>query len=141
MSEKQETFVLDASSLIAYFNGEEGADMVEKLFERSLSEEIEIYICAVNLGEVYYDCLRAKDAEEAEKLLTKVEMLPVIIYREIDDELLRFAATFKVGEKVSYADSFALGLARLKDGKLVTTDHKEFDPIEKKGEIKFYWIR
>jgi hypothetical protein len=42
---------------------------------------------------------------------------------------------YKVGEfktkfRMSYADSFATAQTILLDGKLLTTDHKEFEPLK-----------
>jgi predicted nucleic acid-binding protein len=137
----KDIYVLDACALIAFFNDELGAVKIEHLFEKALHNEIEVFMLAVNLCEVYYDCLRAKDLTSAETLLQDVNQLPISIIREITDDLLKEAGRFKVDEKVSFADSFALAFARIKHGKLVTTDHHEFDEIDKKGSVEFYWLR
>ena len=39
------------------------------------------------------------------------------------------------------ADSFALALAAQLDASLISTDHHEFDDVEKSGEVKFFWLR
>jgi predicted nucleic acid-binding protein len=38
-------------------------------------------------------------------------------------------------------DAFALALAERLDIPLVTTDHHEFDAIERKGHFRFMWLR
>jgi predicted nucleic acid-binding protein len=48
---------------------------------------------------------------------------------------------FKANYKISVADSFALGLAKVNQAVLVSGDHHEFDIIEKAGELKFHWFR
>jgi len=73
--------------------------------------------------------------------LNDVEQLPIEICRQCSDKLLKQAAFLKINEKVSLADSFALGLAKLKNAKLVSTDHHEFDIIDQKGLSEFYWLR
>jgi len=134
-------YILDACALIAFFNDEVGAERMENLFEKALRYEIRILMLIVNLCEVYYDCLRAKGLNAAEILLQDINQLPISVVREITDDMLKEAGKFKVDEKVSFADSFALAFARIKHGKLVTTDHHEFDEIDKKGSVEFYWLR
>jgi len=130
-----EIYVLDACALIAFFNDEPGAEKMEAL------HEVTIVMSVVNLYEVYYDSLRSGGQSTASALLSDVDELSIEIVRQCSDELLEQAALFKVNEKVSLADSFALGLAKLRSGKLVSTDHHEFDPIDQKGLVEFYWLR
>jgi len=134
-------YVIDACALIAYFNNEDGADRVATLLKKALRKEVEILMAAINLYEVYYDCLRIKREGKAKELLEKVALLPISIQRVSENDLLTMAGKFKVEESVSLADSLALGLAKLKKAKLVTSDHHEFDVIEEKGLIGFEWIR
>jgi predicted nucleic acid-binding protein len=74
-------------------------------------------------------------------LLEDIERLPINIYRSIGNDLVAEAGKFKVEWKVSLADAFALGLTSLVGGKLVSTDHHEFDVIAESGSIQFYWLR
>ena len=38
--------------------------------------------------------------------------------------------------RISYADAFAVAQAILSSAELITTDHKEFEPLEKAGIVK-----
>ena len=134
-------FVLDACAWIAYLNDEEGAERVEKRLIEATQDEVVLLMTAVNVCEVYYDCLRAKGVEEADRLLEKVEGLPVEIVRSIDDSLLRSVGKIKVDERVSLGDAFALGFAKLRHAKVMSSDHHEFDAVAEKDEIQFEWIR
>lgn len=138
---KREIYVLDACALIAFFNDEHGAEKASWLFEKASMGQIDVLMSAVNLCEVFYDRLKAKDAGAALELLEDIKLLPINIHREIGDALVTEASKFKVGWRVSLADAFALGLARLVEGKLVSTDHHEFDVIDEAGLIHFYWLR
>jgi len=130
-------YLLDACALIAFFNKEEGADVVESLFEN----EKEIFVSIVNVYEVYYDACRADGEEKAKELLADIEKLPVTIIRNIDKEVIIKAARFKVDFSISLADSIALGLGKHLSAKVVTADHHEFDKIEEKKSADFCWIR
>ena len=137
----KEVYVLDACALIAFLNDEKGAEKMEKLLEDAASNKIKIVMAIINLYEVYYDSLRTVGEKIASDLLDDIHKLPIEVERYSSDQLLKEAARFKVNEKISLADSFALGLAKVRDGKLVSTDHHEFDVIEQKGLAKFYWLR
>jgi predicted nucleic acid-binding protein len=132
------SYVLDACALIAYLGGEEGADVVEKFIE---SKECKLYMHSLNLYEVYYDYYRNDGKDIADKLLSNLLKFPIIYEARIDLNLLKIAAEFKVKYKVSVADTVALALADMKNAVLMTSDHHEFDEIEKVGRLKFCWIR
>lgn len=134
-------YVLDACALIAFFNDEEGADKLEILFEQAQENQVELYIGSVNLFEVYYNALRSTSTLAANELLTDLYSLPIAIMDHIDPSLIHLAAHFKIAHRMSVADSFALALAKHLNAFLVSTDHHEFDNVEKSGEARFYWLR
>ena len=70
-----------------------------------------------------------------------IDNLPLTIIETIDYVIIRTAGYFKTTYKMSVADSFALGLAKQLDAKIVSADHHEFDPVEKTGDLQFFWIR
>jgi predicted nucleic acid-binding protein len=132
------TYCLDACAVIAYLRGEPGAEVLKRIIEspRSL---LAMHVC--NLGEVYYDFLRADGVEAAEMAWINTLELPLELRRDMDDAFIKRVGTIKIEEKVSFADAFALGLAERLQVPLVTTDHHEFDPIERKGRLRFLWLR
>ena len=136
-----ERFVFDACALIAFLNGEDGAEKVERLIEQAQAGEIEIFIASVNLYEVYYDSVRRSSANKAEEVLNDLYEMPVTVVETIDRAIMRPASHFKTAFKLSLADSIALGLAKQLGAQVVSTDHHEFDVVEKSGEITFFWPR
>lgn len=135
-----ERFVFDACALIAYLNDEAGAEIVEELLESARQDKIELYVAAVNVYELYYDCLR-RDNATAQELVEDIYDLPLTIVEELNRPLMQNAGKFKAKYRISLADSVALGLAQQLDAFLVTSDHHEFDTIERDGVIRFWWIR
>ncbi len=96
---------------------------------------------AVNLCEVYYDCLRVKNSKVADELLKAVEAMPLEIVTLIENRLLKEVGAIKATQKVSLADAFAIGLAIISKAHLVTSDHHELEQLERSGIIQVLWIR
>ncbi len=133
-----DTLVLDACALIAYFNDEHGANIVQDV----LSSDALVLMSAVNVYEVVYDAFRTTGQKStAEKVLNLISRLSCAIQWRLDPDLMLEAAYFKKTYKVSLADSIALGLARQNHARLVTSDHHEFDPIDAADDAQFLWIR
>ena len=130
--------VLDACTLIAYFNDELGAEVVSA----ALQDVAHIWISAVNLLEIAYDAVkRTGDATSALRVMEMVSELPLQIHWHLDPEMIESAAGFKARFRISMADAVALALAAKHRAPLMTCDHHEFDPIEKSGQARFLWIR
>lgn len=129
-------YVLDSYSLLAYAEGEKGADVVAGILKKALDGEAEVFLCVINWGEMYYIALREGGKSRAELYRTTFARYPIIIV-EANKELTLQAAEFKAFHKMSYADAFAAALSKIRKAILVTGD-KEFKSIEK--EIKINWI-
>ena len=136
-------YVLDACALIAYINDEEGADLVSRLFDESELGEARILMGKLNLLEVYYGIYRELGLNVADEVLAEIKTLPIEIVSDLEDDLFRETARIKASYKVSLADALALGLASISGSRIITSDHHEFDVIEKAEEekIDFLWIR
>jgi len=93
------------------------------------------------LFEVYYDIMRSKGLEQAEECYEVALKLPINVIDGISDLVFREAGRIKTNYKMSIADSIALGEASILDAAILTSDHREFDIVERKEKIKFMWIR
>jgi len=69
----------------------------------------------------------------ADKYILDACALLAFFYRE--------ARRLKIKYKMSVADSIALGEASILGASILTSDHREFDPVEQSETIKFTWIR
>lgn len=139
-AEGTERYVLDACALIAYFSDEAGAEVVEDLLELAAQERIQCFVAAVNVYELFYDCLK-RDAATARQLVDDIYSLPITVVEALDRTLMQNAGAFKVAYRVSLADSVALGLASQLNAQLVSSDHHEFDQIEADEKARMFWIR
>jgi predicted nucleic acid-binding protein len=131
-------YVVDACGLIAYLRDEPGAEVMEDLMT---DPQNILSMHAITLGEIYYDTRRMRDATVARQVLADIAMLPIVIVRDLSDDLLISAGEFKVSHRISYADAFVLALARKAGASVITTDHHEFDPIAQTGQVAFRWLR
>jgi len=134
-------YVFDACALVAFFNDEAGADVVERLLFEASQGHCAISMNKYNLLEVYYGYLRANGEDFAGNILNIVENSCIVICDVLTNALFTKAAKFKISYKMSLADSMALAQASVEQASLVTTDHHELDAIDKDGKLDFYWIR
>jgi predicted nucleic acid-binding protein len=125
--------VLDSWAIIAFFENEPAAQHVEELLISSLERNNKLFICVVNLGEVWYSIARAYSPEAADTVVQQtlslgVETVPV------DWELALRAVRFKARGNIAYADCFAAALAIEREAELVTGD-PEFEQFQDEVKI------
>lgn len=119
-------FVLDACAIISLLKNEDGALVVRRALE---DENNLCFVHAVNLCEVYYDCLRCYGTISAETLLVNLGEAGVIIRNDMDTDFWKTAGHLKARGRISLADCFAVALADREDAVLLTSDHHEFEPL------------
>ena len=126
-------YVLDSFALIAYLEDESGAEKVGKILTQAAQRHVEVYLCSINLGEVYYITYRERGGEKAEETLAIIDLLP-IHQVEADRDLVLSAARIKAVHAISYADAFAVALAYNLNAKVVTGD-PEFRKLKEIVEV------
>ena len=119
-------YVLDACAIIALIRKEDGCIQVRQALE---VEENVCFVHALNLCEVYYDCLRCYGATQTENLLANLNDAGLIIREDMDSDFWKAAGALKTRGRISLADCFAVALAEREDAWLLTSDHHEFDPL------------
>ncbi|RLI85283.1 MAG: PIN domain nuclease [Archaeoglobales archaeon] len=103
-------YVLDSFALLAYFGDEEGADVVENIFNMAKKGEANVYMSYVNLGEVYYIIYREEGVDKANETLALIKRLP-IEFVEVNDKIALTAARVKATHRLSYADAYVVATA------------------------------
>lgn len=129
--------VLDTHAVLAFFQNEPGADMIRKLILEAVEGRLELSMCVVNAGEVWYFIARKRSIEVADAYLREIQSMPIEIV-DAGWELTRQASLYKTKGNISYADYFAAALTKLRNGELVTGD-KEFKTLA--SEIKITWLK
>ena len=131
------TKVLDSWALIAFFEDEPAAEVVEKILEDAATEKHKLLMSVVNWGEIYYNTMREVSREAADQKLKEIAAMPIEIV-DADPHLTKQAAIYKATKKMSYADCFGAALAKIRNAEFVTGD-TEFKEVER--EIKITWLK
>jgi predicted nucleic acid-binding protein len=135
-------YVLDACALIAAVFAEKGGHSVKDLIDAAQRSECDVFMCNINLLEVYYGVLRDIGSQHAEEILESVRASSIHVVGALDDErIFREAGRIKASYKLSLADSVVIAYAASENCILVTSDHHEMDAVEHNEEIEFLWIR
>jgi predicted nucleic acid-binding protein len=90
----------------------------------------------VNLAEVLYIVERKNDFETARKTVAVIDNLPIEIV-DVHRVLAFSAAHIKAQNALSFADAFAVALAKEKNARVITGD-PEFESVAK--EIAIDWL-
>jgi len=128
--------VLNSYSLLAYIEGEAGAEQMIEIFRVARDSGRSLFLSVVNWGEVYYITMREAGHERADEVAHLISTLPIQIV-PADLDLTRQAAELKSKHRMSYADCFAAALAKSRKAELVT-GNKEFKQVE--GAVRVSWL-
>ena len=131
-----DALVLDAQPVVAFVNGEPGAQLIEALLDRARSGEARLLLAVVNAAEVLVVQERRGGAEASHRTLELLQALPIELVT-VDLELAARAAYFRVRGGISLADCFAAALAQ-RDGMPVLTGDREFERVA--DSIDVLWI-
>jgi len=134
-------YVLDSCALLAYIYNEIGDDVVKTIMNQADEGKAILYMNKINLFEAYYDITRAEGLQRAEGFYDMVKKSSINVINCISDAVFREARRIKLKYKMSLADSIALGETFSQNASILTSDHREFDPVEQSETINFTWIR
>jgi len=108
---------------------------MRELIQAAAREEIQLYLCLINYGEVLYMVERRWGEIELRKVIARLDDLPIQVM-PIDRSLTLAAAHVKAHHPLSYADAFAVALAQKLDAMVVTGD-PEFKHVEELVHIEW----
>ena len=136
-----ELYILDACALIALLAKEQGHEKVRNIIQEAIDGYATVKMSQINLLEVYYDVCKVYDSDEANKALETINKFPIEIIIGLSEEVFKEAGHIKSKYKIPLGDSIALAECITKNAILVTSDHNDFEPIEKIEDIKINWFR
>jgi ribonuclease VapC len=130
-------YLFDSHALLAFFQKENGAEVVAGILRKALRDDLECLICVINLGEIVYLTKRRFGDGKKLEVLGHIHQLGLTVL-PASDPLVFQAAEIKAEYPISYADCFALACALNHSAVLVTGD-PEFRAVSHLVNIE--WIR
>lgn len=136
MNEKSTIYILDSFALLAYLEGERGAERVNELLRAADKSLVQLCMSLINLGEVLYITEREQGLVASRRALAAIDQLPITLV-DADRDLTLTAAHIKALCPISYADAFAVALGQQKEA-IVLTGDPEFKCVE--AMVPIEWL-
>jgi predicted nucleic acid-binding protein len=132
--------VLDSFAVLAWLHREASAGQVRALFEAADAGRLTLSLSSINAGEVFYRLSRARQSLTAEAFWRAVigGDSPIALVPATDIRIEQ-AARLKAAHIISYADAFAVALARELGVPLVTGD-PEIRRLADMGVVDLDWL-
>jgi ribonuclease VapC len=131
--------VMDAWAVMAWLKGQQpAAGRVRLLLEGTDRRDGRLVMNIVNLGEVFYLSVKARDLAYGERVLKNLRTRVATV--SASDELVLRAASLKARHAISYADAFAVATAIGHESPLVTGDPELRAMAEREKALKLQWI-
>lgn len=132
-------YVLDACAMIAFLRNEIGREVVVDCLNEPGAR---CHAHAINLCEVYYDVHRQFGEQAAREVIDDLLQLGVLEHTGFDRNFWEVVGNFKaIYKKGSLADFCAVALTKEMNATLLTSGHKELDPIAAAGICDIRFIR
>jgi len=114
--------VVDAWAALAFLRKEGSADTtMRRYFKRAERGGVRLKMSLVNLGEVYYRMIRLAGLDDADERLRLFRKLPIEMV-QVREPLALEAGRIKAQHRLSFADAFAVAIARADGGAVLTGD-------------------
>ena len=130
-------YLFDSHALLAFFQKEEGAEIVANILRESAKKQRAQLICVINLGEIIYMTKRRFGDLKKVEILGRIYQLGLKIL-PAPEPLVYKAAELKAEYPISYSDCFALACA-LEHSAILVTGDPEFKKVVHLVDIQ--WIR
>jgi predicted nucleic acid-binding protein len=115
-----ESYVLDASALVAFLTTRSGTERVGRLFKDARPSS-PLLVSAINWGELFYISWERHGEQSARETLADFLRLHIRVVPVDVPQVLK-AGELKAVHQIPYADSFAAALAVTNQAILVTSD-------------------
>lgn len=128
------SLLFDTEALLAFFNDEEGAEEVEKLLSEVDSGQLDGYISAITLTEVFYLYSREKGRKVAEERVEQIRLSNLKIIPINEDVAVKAGEYKTIG--IPIADALIGASAWFVNAKVVTSD-EHFEEMSGIEVVKF----
>ena len=131
-------YVLDASAILAYIQGEPGGADVDAMLTTPGNT---CYAHVLNLCEVYYNYVRNHGKLVAKTMISDLKSDGVVFRRDHSLAFWQSVGDLKARGGISLPDCFCVILAQTLGAEAVTADRAEFTPLIPLGICPIYFIR
>ena len=128
--------VLDTWAMLAYLDGEPAAEHVRQVLRNARKRRVLVLFSLINYGECLYVTEREQGLRQAQRAAGIIDQLAVRVI-PADRPLVFAAAHIKARYPVSYADAFAIAIAKCTGARVMTGD-PEFKYVE--SEVSIHWL-
>ncbi len=113
--------IFDAFAVLCWMQEEPGSAYINHLMEEAEKKAIKIHISAINVGEIFYRLHKSGKSKVAASFLSDIKrkVFPWQVVPATNTRVWE-AAKLKGEYRISYADAFAMALARETGGEIVT---------------------
>jgi len=122
--------------MLAYLDGEPSGQRVRQILRMARKKQAAVFFCIINYGECLYITEREQGLKQAQRAAGIIDQLAIHVIGA-DRKLVFEAAHIKARFPVSYADAFAIALAKRENARVMTGD-PEFRTVE--FEVAVYWL-
>ena len=133
---ERKVVVLDTWAMMAYLDGEPAAQTVRQMLRKARRRQVVALFSLINYGECVYVVEREQGLQQAQRAIGIIDQLAVQV-TPVDRSLVFEAAHVKARHRLSYADAFAVALAKRHQGRVMTGD-PEFRAVE--PEVAIDWL-
>ncbi len=120
------SYTFDSEAILAFYLDEQGANVVQDIFEQVQAGKAEGNLSIITLTEICYILSRV-NLELADQTEKKLRLMGLKVVPVEDNGIWRKAALEKSVHSMSLADAFAVATAEAFKSKLVIGGDKEFD--------------
>ncbi len=117
----KKTKLLDSHAILQWIQDEPGAQVVEDLLLSAQDGQLHLIASELNLGKVYYQCIRRAGRIRATEIIEQFAELPAKLV-PVDWDTVRRASEVKAEIPIAYTDCFAIATALIRDVTIVTGD-------------------
>lgn len=134
------TRVLDAWAVLAWLQGEPAGARVRAMIQSAATGSLVLHFSIVNAGEAFYLTARRGGLAAAQAYWSRLLAIqPTIRLAAATNERVEQAARVKASHPISYADAFAVALARELSAPVVTGD-PELNRLAHAGLLTVDWL-
>jgi predicted nucleic acid-binding protein len=130
------TYVLDASAILRYLDGEAGSERVAEIIKDHLAGRHKAVISAIHWGEVAGVTCKAHGREAVALVVSRLYAFGLEIVPATAERAVR-AALIKVQRKISYADAFGVELVSDAPGHVLVTADFDLKAAIHDAKIEF----